>query len=431
MSRPYLAGRGEEPAVMTLAWRNVWRRKGRSMAVAAAVGIVVWLTLLYFGLVGAMGTGFYGQVTGQTGHIQVHVAGWREVRDLQSLLIPDASAVAGRIREGLPQARVDPVLEVPALLSGESRSRGVVLVGQTPPSWLQPRLREGRWYADDEPDAIVVGAALARALGVRAGEWVYAYAPGTLGLGAGAFRVVGLVGLPEPALEARAAYLPLAALQEMAAPGAATRLQVDAGIDRLADDPRVGAMRDALVRALGTAAGERRGVDEPAPGAGPALVAETWRELNPAAASLVEMLRPMTAVVTALFFVMAGLLVLNNVYLSLVERIREFGTILALGASRARVLAMVVLESALLTATGGSIGLALGLASVAALSGGFVYPYYDLERWGLPTVLYPSLQPSDVIVTVAFMLGTALAAALWPGFIASRVEPVEAMRFRG
>lgn len=405
--------------MIVLAWRNVWRRKGRSLAVATAVGAVVWLALVYFGLVGAAGTGVYQRLVEQSGHLQIRVADWREQHELRSLLVPDAAGLARQVREALPQARVEPVLEVPALLSGDSRSRGVVLAGQSPPGWLEGRLRDGRWYDAGELDAIVLGASLARALGVGIGDWVYAYAPGAEGLGAGAFRVVGTVGLPDPALEVRAAYMPLAALQEMAAPGAATRLEIDVGIVRLADDPLVGRLRDALVQVV-----------EGRTASGPALVVETWRTLNPAAASLVEMIRPMAAVINALFFVMAGLLVLNNVYLSLMERIREFGTILALGASRARVLGMVMLESLLLTAAGGAVGLALGLGTVAALSGGFTYPYYDLERWGLPTVLYLRLEPVDVAVTVAFTLATALVAALWPGWVAARLEPVEAMRFR-
>lgn len=66
----------------------------------------------------------------------------------------------------------------------------MVLVGQAPPRWLEERLSTGRWYGPDESDAIVLGAALARALRVGIGDWVYAYVPGSLGLGAGAFRVV-------------------------------------------------------------------------------------------------------------------------------------------------------------------------------------------------------------------------------------------------
>lgn len=415
-----LAGRGASLAVVTLAWRSIWRRKGRSLTVAAAVGAVVWLTLCYFGLLGGVGNAYYARVTEQTGHLQVRAAGWREERQLENLLIHAVPEVQARIRAVMPQAQVVPVLEVPALLSGTSRSRGVVLVGQAPPRWLEERLSTGHWYGLDEPDAIVLGAALARALRVEVGDWVYAYVPGSLGLGAGAFRVVGLLDLPEPGMEARAAYLPLRALQEVAAPESATRLEVHVGIRRLADDAELEPMRRMLADALGEGLGTSQ----------PALSVETWREVNPSLARLIELVRPMTAVVTALFFVMAGLLVLNSVYLSLMERIREFGTIIALGASRARVLALVVLESTLLTATGGAVGLVLGLATVERLANGFTYPYVDLERYGLPNVLYTSLEPVDVVITVTFTLVTAVLAALWPGLVAARLQPVEAMRFK-
>src|SRR5690606_15393041 len=129
-------------------------------------------------------------------------------------------------------------------------------------------------------------------------------------------------------------------------------------------------------------------------------------------------------------FVLAGLLVVNTVYLSLAERIREFGVIIALGADRWRVMRMVISESLVLVLTGTAVGTALGLGLIARLAQGFRFPNaltYTVE-YGIPAVMYAGLTTGQLVITILFAVGTALAAALWPAWVAGRLQPVEAMR---
>ena len=133
-----------------------------------------------------------------------------------------------------------------------------------------------------------------------------------------------------------------------------------------------------------------------------------------------------------IFFVLAGLLVLNTVYLSTLERVREFGVILSLGAPARKVLGMVTLESLLLCLSGAVLGLFVGLPLIALGSRGFVMPGYAeamLAEVGLPTVFYLSIDPWQVLLAVGFAVLTAFFAALGPARLAANIAPAEAMRY--
>lgn len=159
---------------------------------------------------------------------------------------------------------------------------------------------------------------------------------------------------------------------------------------------------------------------------------ETRAEVNPSMAAYLAALGPSTVVVTGLFFVLAGLLVTNTVYLSVIERVREFGVIQALGAGRRKVIGMVLSESLVLCAVGALVGAASGLGIVAVLARGFSFPAELADLYaesGLPTVLYASVSPGQLLTTVLFTFATGVLAALLPAFAAARLEPTEAMRF--
>ena len=408
--------------MLSLAWRNLGRQRWRSGVTAGSVALVVFLSLLYFSMGGASTNSLYSRIVETTGHVQLRVAGWRDARGLQDGLIRDA----GELREQVAataEARLDAplvvgVLDVPALLSGEERSRGIVVHGQDWPEAIRERRLgdaglSGRFV--EGPGEVVLGASLARALDVTRGEEVFVYAPESEGFGAAALRVVGLVDLADPATEIATAWTTLDEAQALAAPDAVTAIEIHApSIVTIDDDAAAVALADELGAAL------------------PGLEAMDWRELEPGTVALIESLDPMLFAVSALFFVLAGLLVLNTVYLSVMERIRELGVILALGAGGRRVLTLIAAESVLLCALGALVGGGLGLAAIASVSDGFTIPALA-EYWasfGMDPVLYPTVTPGQVVFALAFAVVTALAAALWPAALAARLEPVEAMRFQ-
>ena len=224
---------------------------------------------------------------------------------------------------------------------------------------------------------------------------------------------MGLLDFPSAA---HIAQLSLPAAQELAAPDAVTRFEVHLpDFRRIADDEALPALQQRLqnTRAEGYSI-------------------ETWRDVNPGLASYIELLAPMQAVVTGIFFILAGLLVTNTVYLSIIERVREFGIIQVLGASQHKVISMVLTESLFLCFLGALFGSAIAAVIVARMAQGFSFPA-ELSEYmadlGLPPVLYASVSPGQITVALIFTFTIGVLAAVLPALTATKLEPIEAIRY--
>jgi ABC-type antimicrobial peptide transport system permease subunit len=159
-----------------------------------------------------------------------------------------------------------------------------------------------------------------------------------------------------------------------------------------------------------------------------------WRELAPQVSSYMAIIRPALLIFAAIFFALDALVVLNTVYLSVMERTRELGLIIALGASRWRVIRMILVEAGLLSVMGAVYGALAGVALVWIVEalGGLPLPASFaamMKAVGMNPVLHLRVSFSQVILSAVAMASVATIAAWYPARRASRLEPVEAMRY--
>ena len=141
------------------------------------------------------------------------------------------------------------------------------------------------------------------------------------------------------------------------------------------------------------------------------------------AESVIEQFHAITAAVTAVMLLLSsiGLLVggvgvMNIMLVSVTERTREIGIRKAVGARRRDIVQQFLLEAITLTGSGGLLGLVTG-AGVGVLL-----------RWIYPTI--PTAVPFWAIAAgLLVSLAVGLFFGLWPAIRASRLEPVEALRY--
>jgi len=120
-------------------------------------------------------------------------------------------------------------------------------------------------------------------------------------------------------------------------------------------------------------------------------------------------------VVGVVSLVTGGIVIANILLASVVERVREFGTRMALGATAGGIFAHVLAEVLVVTIIGGALGLGLG----AALTG--VVAYF----MQMPAVVSPFI----AMVSIVTALSVGLVAGLFPALRAARLAPVEALRY--
>jgi putative ABC transport system permease protein len=123
-------------------------------------------------------------------------------------------------------------------------------------------------------------------------------------------------------------------------------------------------------------------------------------------------------VVSLVSVVVGGLGVLNTMLMSVSERTREIGTLRAVGWSRVRVLRMILAEGLSISLAGGLAGLATGWAGAEVLirwaPRGFLSTRYSLELFAVATLV---------------AIGLGFAGALYPAWQASRLSPIEALKY--
>ena len=129
--------------------------------------------------------------------------------------------------------------------------------------------------------------------------------------------------------------------------------------------------------------------------------------------------------------VLVAFSVLNTQLMSVLERTREFGTMMALGLKPGRLAQLVMIETGMMTALGLLLGIAVGAAITAYLGQvGFSYPGMDemAVKFNLPDRLYPVLSPLSLALGPAIVALGSLLAAIYPALRLNLLRPIEAMR---
>ncbi len=154
-----------------------------------------------------------------------------------------------------------------------------------------------------------------------------------------------------------------------------------------------------------------------------------WQAAAGLVGQFVTMLRLVLFFFVAVFFAIALVVINNAMVMATLQRVKEIGTMRAIGAQRGLVVTMLLVEI-------GAVGVVFGLAGAAL--GGLVVAGIRLAG-GIPAVtdllyfffsgpaLFPTLGRGPVAVSLSIVLAVAILSALYPAVIAMKVTPVEAM----
>jgi ABC-type lipoprotein release transport system permease subunit len=396
-----------------LALRGLGRQPRRSAVVLAAVAIGLGSLLLamalQYGLVEQM---VETAVRTEIGDLQAHARAWKDAAPLDVRLHERTTLAAlggvATLRGAAPRLRGE------ALAQSPRASVGVRVVGVDPArertvSTLASYALEGWWFGAEER-RVLVGEGLARRLRAGVGDKVVLAVQDARGdLTGEAFRIGGLLRAPSLELDESVVVLRLDEAQALyGVPGEISELALAAR-----DGGALAAPKAQAARALG-----------------PAVRVETWREREPLLDTMISLFDQMGWVIYAAIFVAMAFGIANVLLMSVMERTREIGVLLAIGMPPARMVAIVLAESVVLVALGVGLGFALGFSAIAALRDGIDLSLWSegLRAFGVPTRLVPVARAGDVWAPLWVAAVTALVASLWPALRAVRTRPAEALR---
>ena len=407
--------------VLAIAWRNVLRNRRRSLITIASlmIGIVALLFLWAFN------DGSYNNAIDNfrlryIGSIQVHKQDFFRRPKLETR-IDDPAAVIAAV-EGVGVDAWTTRLTSFALVAGEEISAGMNLVGIDPErepavSILDERIITGRYLAPGEAGTAMLGARAARKLDVAVGGTIVLLSADRYGaMTADRFEVVGLFVTGDPLLDESSAFVSLAdARTLLAMEGRVTDVVVQVPERDL--DAKTAALRAALD--------------------GEDMEVLRWHDMSTLVLDAQTLDRAFAYIFLGIVVAIAVSGIANAVLVSMMQRTREFGVLLALGTRRTAVGAMIAAETLMLGIAGTLAGTAAGLGLVAwfhrtgidmrnlmegdALAG-------MLAEFAMDPVVYPVVNTDHLVVTVGLMIAASVLSAIYPVWRAMQLEPVEAIR---
>ena len=156
----------------------------------------------------------------------------------------------------------------------------------------------------------------------------------------------------------------------------------------------------------------------------PVLEVHSWADLSPFA-NLARMIDVMTLFIKIVLVSIVLVSVMNVMIMAVYERIREIGTIAAIGTPPGRILALFLGEGMLLGIFGTLLGTLISLAAIYGLNIWHVTFAFGQQK---NLVLAPQIAGSDVLTIAGLVIGVAILASLQPAWKASRLDPIMALR---
>ena len=407
--------------MVRVGWRNLWRNRRRTWLTAGGVAFAVFL------VVGSMCVqlGSYAVMEENatsllTGHIQIQNAAYVE-NDRLEHTVPDATAVQRQAAAVDGVVAVAPRVETFALASAGERSFGAQILGVEPAAesqvvGFQERIVAGRSIGAG--DEALLGEGLARNLGVAPGEELVVLGSAKEGgVAALVLTVVGLFRSGQTELDRSLVWVPLATVQNAFGLGDEVHTLVLRGEDLSRVDTLVARLRAALPSALPD---------------GTRLLVRPWHELLPDVRQAIAVDRVSAAFFYWIIMILVAFSVVNTFIMTIFERTREFGVLLAIGMRPGRILAMLQWEAFFVWLVGAGLGLALATLLMLWLQQVGIPMGGDLaslsERMYMPNRLYPAFTLEALLTApVVMLLGTQLAALL-PALRLRRLVPAVALR---
>jgi len=401
-----------------LAFRNLWRNRRRTLLTLSAMVVSAALLILSLGVFSGMIDDMLATTTRlYHGHLVLAAPGYHTHRDLHAHLpestvdLPVLADIAGLLGR-------TPRLRAFGLLSVAASSQPVEILGVDPArepgvTTLHQQLVAGRYLQPGEEGVVVIGSALARKLGATVGSEVVVVTQAADGsIGNDLLKVCGIFTTGDSRHDGRLAVTPLPWLQSL--------LVLDGRIHEvtlaIADPLSAFAAADRLNALL------QAGVE-----------ARDWGDLLPEMREAIASFDVSRMIVVGILYFATGLGILNTSFMSVMERTREFGLLLAAGMRPWGIRRLVLMETLFLAVLGSATGLLGGtlltwyMQAVGIDLSGAITPITYAGGTILPR-LRAVFAVANFLIPVLMLIGVALLAGFLPANRAARLDPVVALR---
>ena len=407
--------------LLKIAFRNLLRYKRRTFLTISLVTLGVVFVLVFVSVSGSFKAMMIAQNTdSMLGHLQVHRKGYVASIDTLPLNLNLKAGAVGRLEKALAaQPEIEAYslrVKFGAMFSTFTETTNIRLNGVDPARefaavpLLAGRVLEGK--KNIERGEIWVPELLARGMKVKAGDTVVVIATNQDGSVNGKQLRVSAILESATGPGGRDGYIHIEDAAEVLRMDGREVSEVAV---RLVDFRGLGSFTERLTNLLEKELNQQ---------GKPIFEVHSWEKLSPFY-NIARMIDVMTFFMKLMLIAIVLVSIMNVMIMAVYERIREIGTIAAIGTLPGRILSLFVLEGLSLGIGGAILGNVVGAIVLFVLNMAGIT--YDFGRQkGL--VLQAKIDPGEVLLLSAIVIVISVAASIQPAFKASRMEPIKALR---
>ncbi len=399
-----------------LAWRNIFRNKRRTIIAGMAIGIglasLIFVDALWIGMESNM---IKSATSSFLGEGQIHHIDFRSTQEIEYTINNLDDILSQLSQEDIVKYYTRRTMAF-AMISSPANIQSIIFVGINPVnernlSQLDEALIEGTFFKDADERDLLIGSELANILEVSMGDRVViTVAQAKTGdLSQEMFRVAGIYHFNIPEMDKGMAFARLEKAQEMLALGSD--------------------VHEIALKFIDPSYGREKTLDFWKKYSQNNNEAVGWTVLLPQLEAAFELSQFSTLITALILFGVVSLGIINTLFMSIHERMFEFGIIRAVGTRPFGVLRLILFEAGALAVISIILGNLLGLISTYIVSKiGIDYTGIEFVGVTFRELLYPVIKIKQFIIYPIWVFIFTIIAGLYPAVYAAKMSPAEAMR---
>ena len=402
--------------LVKLAWRNIFRNKRRTLIAATAIGI--GLTALIFidaFMIGMEETMIRTATASFLGDAQIHREGFRDAQEV-SLTVQALGSVTESLAKEEIVAHFTQRTLASSMITSPANVSAISLVGVHPPtekflSLIDDAITEGAYFEGDNSRDIVIGAKLAEILEIGLGDRVVVTVAqaGSGELSQEMFRISGIYHFADAAMNSGMAFVRLEKAQEM--------LAIGKDVHEIAIKfTSIAYSQETTLPFWDTYSQHGNEV-------------LSWTELMSQLTVVLEMTKYTKYIMGVILFGVVIFGIINTLFMSLYERMFEFGVLRAVGTRPFGMARVILFEAGALAIVSIGLGTILGFVLTGVLAHvGIDYTGIEMMGVTMQEFIYPVLEAQQFIIYPIWVFIFTLIAGLYPARHVAKMAPVDAMR---